>query len=54
MKSKEKFKRIFFGKLLDMPAEIQQGMVEYTRPVPISHLLPNRDFKVIFAVGELK
>ena len=51
MKGKEFLKRIFFGKLMPMPAEVRDGMAEYIAPVPISAALPNKGYKVLFAVG---
>lgn len=34
MKGKEIFKRIFFGKLATLRAEIEEGMAKYVSPVP--------------------
>lgn len=53
MKAKEKFKRLFFGKLMDMSPELKLGDVKYERPKPISPLHRNNNYKVVFAVGEL-
>jgi hypothetical protein len=53
MKGKEFLKRIFFGKLIPLPPEIQDGMTEYTPPVPIAHDVPNSEYKVIYAVARL-
>lgn len=53
LKDREKLKRIFFGKLIDMPAELEERMATYVRPVPISHLKSNDQFKVLFGVGTL-
>jgi len=52
MKRKEFLKRIFFGKLITLPSEIKEGMVEYCQPVPISCNNPNFEYKILFAVGE--
>ena len=49
MKGKEIFKRIFFGKLVPLPAEIEEGMAEYISPVPIPGDSPNSQYKVIYA-----
>lgn len=49
MKGKEKFKRIFYGKLLETPAEIKEGMTSYYQPRPISSASPNNQYKVIYA-----
>jgi hypothetical protein len=51
MKGKEFLKRIFMGKLVPLPPEIQDGMAEYTPPAVISHTTTNRHYKVIFAVA---
>ena len=51
MKGKEIFKRIFFGKLLTLPSEIEDGEVEYSPPVAISVDNPNYRHKVLFAVA---
>ena len=51
MKSKEFFKRIFFGKLRVLPAELCEKMAVYSPPVPIppSH---NPSYKVLYAVAQ--
>jgi len=49
MKGKEIFKRLFFGKLLTLPAEIEDGEVEYSPPVEISSNQPNYQYKVLFS-----
>ncbi len=51
MKGKEIFKRIFFGKLLTLPSEIEDGEVEYSPPVAISVDNPSCRYKVLFAVA---
>ncbi|OGO02803.1 MAG: hypothetical protein A2Y72_00475 [Chloroflexi bacterium RBG_13_53_26] len=51
MKSKELFKRIFFGKLISLPAEVEDGMAEYCEPVPIAIDSPSFEYKVLFAVA---
>ena len=51
MKGKELFKRLFFGKLYPLPAEIKEDIAEYSKPVPIASDSPNSSYKVIFAVG---
>ena len=48
MKGKEIFKRIFFGKLLTLPSEIEDGQVEYSPPVAISSNQPNYQYKILF------
>ncbi len=49
MKGKEIFKRIFFGKLLTLPSEIEDGQVEYSLPVEISSDHPNYQYIVLFS-----
>ena len=51
MKGKELLKRVFMGKLIPLPPEIEDGMTEYTPPVPIAFDYPNHDFKVLYAVA---
>lgn len=51
MKGKEIFKRIFFGKLLILPSEIEDGKNEYSPPVEISTDFPNSQYKVLFSVA---
>jgi len=51
MKGKEIFKRIFFGKLLTLPSEIEDGEVEYSPPVAISVDNPSCQYKVLFSVA---
>lgn len=51
MKGKEILKRIFFGKLAPLPAEIEEGMAQYVEPMPISGDLPNTKHKVLYAVA---
>jgi hypothetical protein len=53
MKGKEFLKRIFFGKLISLPPEIQDGMTEYKPPVPISSDFANFEYKVIYAVARV-
>ena len=50
MKGKELFKRIFFGKLISLPREIEEGMSEYDCPQPVSFEF-TRPYKVLYAVG---
>lgn len=53
MKSKEIFKRIFFGKLVPLPSEIEEGMAEYVEPVPIPCDSPNFEHKVLYAIARV-
>jgi len=49
MKAKEIFKRVFFGKLLTLPSEIEDGEIEYSPPVEISSDQPNYQYIVLFS-----
>jgi SAM-dependent methyltransferase len=50
MKGKEFFKRIFFGKLQVLPAELEEKMAVYSPPIPIAPS-SNPSYKVLYAVG---
>jgi len=54
LSGREKLKRLFFGELKTLPSEITDGMAEYTPPLPISPDIPNKDYKVIYAVGHVR
>lgn len=54
MKAKEIFKRIFFGELLTMKEEIEDGVVNYVSPVSISSNSPNFQYKVLYVVGRCR
>jgi ubiquinone/menaquinone biosynthesis C-methylase UbiE len=51
MKGKECLKRIFFGKLAPLPAELQDGLVQYEEPHRISQSYPSGQYKVLYAVA---
>ncbi len=51
MEGKKVLKRVFFGKLYPVPAEVKEGMAEYIKPTPIPSDSPNSSYKVIFAVA---
>ena len=51
MKGKELFKRIFFGKLQVLPAELEEKMGIYSPPIPISPP-SNPCYKVLYAVAQ--
>lgn len=53
MKGKEIFKRMFFGKLVPLPAEVEGGMADYVAPVPIPGEQPDKRHKVIYAVSRM-
>ncbi len=54
MEAKKFLKRIMFGQLVRMPAEIEKGMVEYIPPATISHLCPDVKHKVIYCIAKKK
>ncbi len=54
MRGKEFLKRIFFGRLTALPAEIEAGMTEYIPPVRLSGNGSGVQYKVIYAVAQVK
>lgn len=53
MAGKKILKRIIFGKLVSMPAEISEGDFDYTSPVGIEADLGDRQHKVIYCCATL-
>jgi hypothetical protein len=53
MKGKELLKKIFYGKLLPLKEEIEEGICEYDPPERISPDEPNYEFKVIYSVAHV-
>ena len=51
MRGKELLKRIFFGKLAPLPAEIEEGMAKYATPLPIPGTSPDSRYKILYAVA---
>jgi ubiquinone/menaquinone biosynthesis C-methylase UbiE len=51
MKGKEFLKRIFFGRLKELPAEVCEGMSKYTPPACIPYDFPNSRYKVLYITG---
>lgn len=51
MKGKELLKRVFFGRLAPLPAEVREGMAAYAPPVPLRLDTPDNRHKVIYAVA---
>jgi ubiquinone/menaquinone biosynthesis C-methylase UbiE len=51
MRAKKILKRLVFGKLVPMPAEISQDMIDYVAPAPIPHDRPDGSHKVIYCVA---
>jgi ubiquinone/menaquinone biosynthesis C-methylase UbiE len=54
MKHKELLKRIFFGKLSPIPAEVDDRTMEYIPPVPIPPESPDLNHKVLYALGRTR
>lgn len=53
MEAKKRLKRIMFGDMVKMPAEIDEGMAEYKPPLPISNRHPDNKHKVIYCAATL-
>ena len=51
MKGKQLFKRIFFGGLTPIPAEIEKGLARYVPPISVSKESTNSQYKVLYAVA---
>lgn len=51
MKGKSFFKRIFLGKLINLPNEITENMIEYIPPKPISSEKICKNYKIIFVTA---
>jgi len=53
MKGKELLKKVFYGKLVPLKAEIEEGMCEYVPPEPVSVDTINSEYKVIYSVARV-
>lgn len=53
MKGKVLLKRLFFGKLIPIPAEIEENGHQFQKPVLIPYNTPNLTYKVIYAVARI-
>lgn len=53
MAGKKLLKRLVFGRLQKMPAEITSNTAEYVPPVPVSRDRPDTRHKVLLAAGKL-
>ncbi len=51
MKRKEFLKKIFYGKLIPLKEEIEDGTCQYLPPVPIPSQVPNVEYKVIYGIA---
>ena len=54
MKYKKYLKRIFVGQLVPLPNELPEGLETYIPPDPLDLKQPDRQFKVIYAVGHIQ
>ena len=53
MKGKEWLKRVFYGKLMPIPAELDGDVAEAAPLVPIARDIATSEFKVLYAIGHL-
>lgn len=53
MKGKEFLKKIFYGQLLPLKDEIEEGVCEYLSPISIPYDTPNFEYKVIYTVASV-
>jgi ubiquinone/menaquinone biosynthesis C-methylase UbiE len=51
MKGKEFLKKVFYGKLIPLKGEIEEGVCEYTPPETIPSDIANHEYKVIYVVA---
>jgi ubiquinone/menaquinone biosynthesis C-methylase UbiE len=54
MVGKKLLKRLVFGEMIPMPAEIQADMITYESPTPLSNTQPDQHHKVIYCVATLR
>jgi len=54
MEGKKLFKRIVFGQLVKMPAEIDTNTSNSSPPDPIQDIIPNKEYKVIYCAATLQ
>ena len=54
MKGKEWLKRVFYGKLVPLPAELEGTAEHENSLVPISAGGPSPEYKVLYAIGRLR
>jgi SAM-dependent methyltransferase len=53
MAGKKLLKKLVFGSMVEMPAEITKDMCPYEAPTPIKDDVPNTSFKVIYCAAKL-
>jgi ubiquinone/menaquinone biosynthesis C-methylase UbiE len=54
MTGKKLLKRLVFGKMIKMPAEITAGMAEFDKPIAIPTKTPDTTHKVIFCAAKMR
>ena len=54
MRAKKLLKRVVFGKLIKMPAEITRETAPYIEPVALSPNIPDKQHKVIYCIATLE
>jgi SAM-dependent methyltransferase len=54
MAAKKLLKKLVFGQLVPMPAEIQEGVIAYQEPVPLPLDVADREHKVIYCAAALQ
>jgi SAM-dependent methyltransferase len=53
LESRARFKRLFYGRLAPLPAQVSDGMAPFYPLTPIASGLPNRDFKILYCLARL-
>jgi len=53
LEGKKIIKRLIFGRLVKMPAEIKENMVPFIEPIKLSSSQPDKKHKVIYCVASL-
>jgi ubiquinone/menaquinone biosynthesis C-methylase UbiE len=51
MRGKELLKKVFYGKLFPLKAEIEEGMCEYVPPEPIPSDSVSSEYKIVYSVA---
>ena len=54
MKGKELLKRVFYGKLIPMPAELGLNDMNKASLTPITNEHPTTEYKVMYAIGRVR
>jgi SAM-dependent methyltransferase len=53
LEPRARFKRLFYGRLAPLPAQVTDSMAPFSPLTPISSDVPNRDFKILYCVARL-